>query len=102
MRLIVFFDLPVKTAKERKIYSGFRRELIKQGYYMIQYSVYGRICNGVDSVDKFVLKLKRIVPKSGSVRVLSVTEKQYAAIIIMAGEKKIEDENVKAVQLSFF
>ncbi|MBO4251119.1 MAG: CRISPR-associated endonuclease Cas2 [Clostridia bacterium] len=102
MRIMVFFDLPVKTAKERKIYTDFRRALIKDGYYMIQYSVYGRICNGVDSVEKFVKRLENYTPKEGSVRVLTVTEKQYASIIIVAGKKKNEEKDIRNIQLSFF
>ena len=102
MRLLVFFDLPVKTARERKIYSTFRKSLIKEGYYMIQYSVYGRICNGVDAVKKHQSRLERITPTNGSVRILAITEKQYASIIIVAGEKKFEDVPVNNMQLSFF
>ena len=50
MRLIVFFDLPVVTKKDRKIYAQFRKFLIKDGYDMLQFSVYSRICNGDDGV----------------------------------------------------
>ena len=103
MRMIVFFDLPTKTVSDRKVYTEFRRELIKDGFYMIQYSVYGRICNSVDSVDKHFERLKKFIPVKGSVRVLTVTEKQYASIYIVSGEKKREDFPVdKCYQMSFF
>ena len=103
MRLIVFFDLPTKTIQEKKVYSSFRKSLLKDGYYMIQYSVYGRICNGPDSITKFLEKLNRYVPDIGSVRALSVTEKQYASISILSGDKKTEDKPVlDCYQLSFF
>lgn len=103
MRVMVFFDLPTKTVKERKVYTEFRRNLLKNGYYMIQYSVYGRICNGVDSVNKHIERLKNYIPNCGSVRVLTITEKQYASILIMAGQKKREDKPVnECYQLSFF
>lgn len=102
MRILVFFDLPVKTAKEKKTYTQFRRALLKDGYYMIQYSVYGRLCNGIDSVEKYANRLKSFVPAVGSVRVLTVTEKQYASIMIFAGEKKEREKDVKCFQLSFF
>ncbi|MCX8035123.1 MAG: CRISPR-associated endonuclease Cas2, partial [Candidatus Dojkabacteria bacterium] len=52
MRILVLFDLPVVTKKQRKIYARFRKALIKDGYDMIQFSVYQRICNGLDMVDK--------------------------------------------------
>lgn len=103
MRLMIFFDLPTKTVKERKVYTEFRRALLKDGYYMIQYSVYGRICNGVDSVNKYLERLKKYVPNTGSIRALSITEKQYASIYIVSGEKKREDKPVEeCYQLSFF
>lgn len=103
MRMIVFFDLPTKTTEDRKIYAEFRRELLKDGFYMIQYSVYGRICNGVDAVDKHLERLKKYVPNVGSIRVLNVTEKQYASIFIISGNKKKEDRPAKdCYQLSFF
>ena len=50
MRIVVFFDLPVVTAKEKKAAAKFRKFLIKDGYNMMQWSVYSRICNGTDSV----------------------------------------------------
>lgn len=84
------------------MYMQFRKDLLKNGYYMIQYSVYGRLCNGVDSVNKFVNRLQKIAPSTGSVRVLSVTEKQYASMIIMSGDKKPREKDVKYFQLSFF
>ena len=102
MRIIVFFDLPVKTLKEKKEYSQFRKALLKDGFYMIQYSVYGRICNGVDAVDKHIDRVLKIAPREGSIRLLSITEKQYASIKIIVGEKKFQDKDVSNVQLSFF
>ena len=40
MRLILFFDLPVVSKEDRRIYATFRKYLIKNGYIMMQYSVY--------------------------------------------------------------
>ena len=66
----------------------FRNALVNDGYYMVQYSVYARLCNGPDGAEKHYERLKKIAPSTGSIRVLSVTEKQYASIKIIAGEKK--------------
>lgn len=52
MRIIVFFDLPVVKKEDRKEYQSFRRFLLNDGYLMIQFSVYSRICNGADGVEK--------------------------------------------------
>lgn len=50
MRMLVFFDLPVKTREQRRAATRFRNFLLGDGYYMVQYSVYTRICNGMDAV----------------------------------------------------
>ena len=52
MRMLVFFDIPVKTKRERRIATAFRNFLLKDGYHMVQYSVYARVCNGMDTVQK--------------------------------------------------
>lgn len=51
MRILVLFDIPVKTKYQRHVASRFRHFLLKDGYYMLQYSVYARICNGPDAVE---------------------------------------------------
>ena len=68
MRIVVFFDLPVVTAKEKKAAAKFRKFLIKDGYNMMQWSVYSRICNGTDSVAMHRQRLKQNLPENGSVR----------------------------------
>ncbi len=102
MRLIVFFDLPVATKTERKIYAEFRRFLLNDGYYMIQFSVYGRLCNNSEDVGKHETRLIANAPQSGSIRTLAVTEKQYAGIKILSGKKKEREKSVKGYQISFF
>lgn len=83
MRMIVFFDIPVKTKRQRRIATCFRNFLIKDGYHMVQYSVYARVCNGIDAVNKHRSRLKTALPENGSVRLMVVTEKQYEAIEIL-------------------
>lgn len=102
MRLIVFFDLPVGTKKERRIATNLRKFLLQDGYYMLQFSVYARLCNGNDAIRKHELRLEKIVPTKGSIRMLTVTEKQYASMKIFVGEMKEREKEIKAYQLSFF
>lgn len=101
MRVIVFFDLPVGTKAERSVATRFRNDLLKNGYYMMQFSVYARLCNGVESANMHINRIQSIAPYTGSVRCLLVTEKQYASIRIIAGEKKKEERPASFVQLSF-
>lgn len=102
MRILVFFDLPVTTKKQRKSATDFRKFLIKDGYYMVQFSVYARVCNGTDAVKKHVQRVRRNLPDNGSVRLLTITEKQYQDIQILVGELKIEDKKFVEEQLSLF
>lgn len=102
MRILIFFDLPVKTKKERREATQFRNFLLNDGYHMIQYSVYARVCNGVDAVEKHRSRVKRNLPDNGSVRLLVITEKQYEAIDILLGQLTEADDTFQCEQLSIF
>lgn len=87
MRLIVFFDLPVETAAQRKSYRQFRKFLIKDGYVMMQESVYSKMVIDGQSSERAMTQLRKNRPKSGLVQALKVTEKQFAGIVEIVGEK---------------
>lgn len=86
MRVMVFFDLPVTTSNLRKEASMFRKYLIYEGFDMLQFSVYSRTTRNHDDSMKYVIRIQRNTPDCGSVRVLVVTEKQYASMFIFSGE----------------
>lgn len=92
MHLLVFFDLPVKTKKERFFASRFRRDLKNAGFMMLQYSVYSRICKGLESTNSYISLLSRIIPPKGSIRMLSITDMQYARMKILLGKKKMQEK----------
>ena len=102
MRIIVFFDLPVVQKKERKIYAQFRRFLLNDGYDMIQYSVYSRLCNGTDMTNKHLKRLNGSLPSKGSVRCLTITEKQYEDMKFLVGKPTVKEKRVNTNQLSLF
>ena len=91
MRILVFFDLPVKTKSQRRAATRFRNFLLGDGYHMVQYSVYARICNGVDSVAVHKNRLYQAVPTRGAVRMLVITEKQYNHLEILLGSSTVYD-----------
>ena len=93
MRMMVFFDLPVKTKAERRVATKFRNFLLKDGYFMVQYSVYCRVCNGMDSVEKHRKRLHDNKPDNGSVRMLVVTEKQFERIDVIVGRYVPHEED---------
>lgn len=102
MRLIVFFDLPVTTAAKRRAANQFRQFLIKDGYQMLQLSVYSRIVRGRDAVAKHNKRLCENLPKEGAIRCLEVTEKQFAGMAILLGELKVEEKKVDSSQMLLF
>lgn len=102
MRLLVFFDLPVVTKTERRAYTVFRRFLVNDGYDMIQFSVYGRILNGNDALEKHMKRLINNLPPEGSVRCLSVTEKQFASMKLLVGLPLFQEKKVNPQQMLLF
>ena len=102
MRLLVFFDLPVMSKVQRKQATKFRMHLIKDGFYMIQFSLYGRIWNTIENAKMHEDRMKPFVPQSGSVRTMIVTEKQYASMNILIGVQKKKERKISTEQISFF
>ena len=101
MWLFVFFDLPVVTKKERKIATLFRKNLMKDGFVMLQYSVYIRHCASYESQAVHAKRVKAFVPETGMVSILSVTDKQYSDIVNIWGKKK-KKVPTEPLQLEFF
>lgn len=102
MRIIVFFDLPVKTKANRREATRFRNFLLNDGYHMLQYSVYARVCNGIDAVEKHRNRIKQNLPDNGAIRMLVITEKQYESIDILLGRLTQADEPFQCEQLTIF
>lgn len=101
MWLFVFFDLPVTTQKERKLATLFRKNLMNDGFTMLQFSVYIRHCASYESQQVHTKRVKAIVPETGMVSILSVTDKQYGDIVNIWGKKKKKIPTVP-LQLELF
>ena len=102
MRVMVFFDLPVALKSDRRIYQKFRNFLLKDGYDMIQFSVYCRICNGEDAVDKHMKRLSENLPEKGNIRFLQITDKQYASMKFLVGKPRKNEKKIDSSQLLLF
>lgn len=96
MRLLLFFDLPMKSKSDKKIYSDFRKYLIKNGYIMIQFSVYCKILNNRDAATNHIKILNKNIPSKGYIRLMLITEKQYNNSIIIIGGKS-NQENILTI-----
>ena len=81
MWLFVFFDLPTNTKRERKSAAAFRKKLIKDGFSMMQYSVYTRHCASRQSAAVHTERVKKMLPPSGQVSIVQITDKQFGRII---------------------
>ena len=86
MRIMVFFDLPVTSDKNRKDYASFRKALIKNGFVMMQNSVYSKVALNPSVAKSVKEKIYKIKPPEGIVQILVITEKQFAAIEYVVGE----------------
>lgn len=90
MRLIVFFDLPVGTEKDRREYRKFRKYLVKSGFLMVQESVYCKLVQNATVGDALCENIRKNKPPAGLVQLLKVTEKQYSKMDFIVGTSKKE------------
>ena len=88
MRVLVFFDLPVITEENRRAYRKFRKFLLKNGFLMLQESVYCKLALNSTAVRTIVDNVHKNKPEEGLIQLLSVTEKQYAKMDIIIGNIK--------------
>lgn len=85
MWLFVMFDLPVDTKSARKAAARFRNDLLKDGFRMMQYSVYARVCASREAAEVHIRRVERFLPPDGEVRCLLVTDKQFGLQRIFHG-----------------
>ncbi len=88
MRILLFFDLPTVTAAERSIANSFRKDIIKEGFFMLQESVYCKLVLNTTVLEGVKNRLEKLKPKEGSVMLLTVTEKQFSTMQILVGDHK--------------
>ncbi len=101
MWLQVIFDLPVGTFKQRKDATLFRNFLLDNGFEMLQYSVYIRVCSDKDMANKYKDRIRLGIPQYGKVSILMFTDKQFENMEHFFHEKK-KDSNLSTYQLELF
>lgn len=92
MRLVLFFDLPVETAKQRKDYRMFRKFLIKDGFLPLQESVYAKLVVNDGAAGSAIARVRKHRPPAGLVQVLKVTETQFATMEYITGKRPDYEE----------
>jgi len=101
MWLLALFDLPVKTKDQRKRYSRFRTGLLRLGFTMVQFSIYAQYCPSEEAAETKRRTIRSDLPGEGQVRLLAVTDKQFAKMEIFQGRTPTAPES-EPQQLTFF
>nr|WP_072317450.1 CRISPR-associated endonuclease Cas2 [Sinomicrobium oceani] len=101
MWVLVLFDLPTETRKDRQVATRFRKSLLDDGFSMFQFSIYMRFCASRENADVHTRRVKKSLPKHGKVCIMQITDKQFGMIELFHGQKEIEPEK-PSQQLELF
>ena len=101
MWVFVFFDLPTETKVDRKRYAEFRKNLLRDGFTMFQFSIYLRHCPSRENADVHIRRVKQWLPKDGYVGLLTVTDKQFAQMELFYGCQRVK-QDMPTQQLELF
>ena len=93
MRIILFFDLPTLTSEHQRAYRRFVKNIKKDGFYMLQESVYVKMAIDKQVADSSINRINNYLPKEGNVITLVITEKQFSTMNIILGESKTDVVN---------
>ncbi len=86
------FDLPTDTKPARRAYAQFRKGLLKDGFTLMQYSVYIRHCASEDNAKVHIKRVQDSVPPQGEVRIVTITDKQFERMHVFWGKKRKKPE----------
>lgn len=100
MWVLVHFDLPTETKKDRKAYTDFRKKIMKDGFQMFQFSMYIRHCSSKENAEVHVKRVKSILPAKGHVGILCITDKQFGQMEIFRGKEVVKSpETVQQLEM---
>jgi CRISPR-associated protein Cas2 len=101
MWIAAMFDLPTDTKQARQEYALFRKHLLRDGFAMLQYSVYVRHCPSRENAEVHIARIKSHLPPDGEVRVITITDKQFERMLIFLGKTRKRPETAPQ-QLELF
>jgi CRISPR-associated protein Cas2 len=99
--IFVLFDLPTDTKKDKKAHAQFRKDLLKDGFGMFQFSIYVRHCSSRENADVHIKRVKGFLPEKGEVVILFITDKQFGMMELYQA-RKIKDRPNLPQQLELF
>lgn len=92
MWIVVLYDLPTETKKERKAAADFRKRIMGDGFTMFQFSAYVRHCPSRENADVHIKRVKTMLPERGQVGILCITDKQFGEIELFSSQKPQKNE----------
>lgn len=101
MWILVLYDLPTETKKERKAAATFRKQIMRDGFNMFQFSIYVRHCANMENAQVHINRVKGFLPNHGQVGIMCITDKQFANIQIFSSTKP-QEPNAPGAQLELF
>ncbi len=101
MWVMVLFDLPTETKKEKKAYVDFRKKIQKDGFTMFQFSIYLRHCPSRENAEVHIKRVKSFLPSHGHVGIMCITDKQFGMMEIFYNRETAEKPSI-AQQLEMF
>ncbi len=101
MWIMVFYDLPTETKKQRKEAAKFRKDIMADGFIMFQFSIYLRHCTSRENAEAHIRRVKQMLPPSGNVGILCVTDKQFGNMELFYGNS-VKEKQLTGVQLEIF
>lgn len=99
--IMVFFDLPTETKKDRKLAGKFRKDMLQDGFSMFQFSIYLRHCSSRENADVHLKRIKRLLPPKGHVGMITITDKQFGMMQLFYGKDEKDLPNTPQ-QLELF
>jgi CRISPR-associated protein Cas2 len=88
--ILVLFDLPTETVRDKRNYIKFRKGIMKDGFNMFQFSIYIRHCSSYENAKVHIKRVKTILPPKGNIGILTITDKQFGMMEIFIGKEKTE------------
>ncbi|MEO7309301.1 MAG: CRISPR-associated endonuclease Cas2 [Chitinophagaceae bacterium] len=88
MWVLVMYDLPTETKKDRKVAAKFRKDILADGFQMFQFSMYLRHCPSRENADVHTKRVKKILPEKGCIGIMCITDKQFGMMEIFRGAQK--------------
>jgi CRISPR-associated protein Cas2 len=99
--ILVLFDLPTETKKDRKLAARFRKDIMADGFAMFQFSIYLRHCSSRENTDVHIKRVKKLLPPKGHVGILTITDKQFGMMELFYGKEQKDLPNTPQ-QLELF